>query len=164
MMLRSSVLVACVAFFVAQEAWAQKYRAIASITDSTTTLSSLVQGRDGDLYGTTNDGGSSGHGSVYKVTTDGILTVLYNFCSQPNCLDGYYPFAPLVVGEDGNLYGTTQNGGPDGIGTVFKITPGGAFTVLHGFHGFDGSSPNAGLVLASDGNFYGAAALGGDPG
>jgi uncharacterized repeat protein (TIGR03803 family) len=101
---------------------------------------------------------------VYKVTTDGVLTVLYNFCSQPNCLDGYYPFAPLVVGQDGNLYGTTQNGGPDGIGVVFKITPSGVFTVLHGFHGFDGSSPNAGLALASDGNFYGAAALGGDPG
>jgi uncharacterized repeat protein (TIGR03803 family) len=143
---------------------AQTYKVIASITDSTTTLSSLVQGRDGNLYGTTNDGGSSGYGSVYKVTTAGVLTVLYNFCSQPNCQDGYYPFAPLVVGQDGNFYGTTQNGGPDGIGTVFKITPSGVFTVLHGFHGFDGSSPNAGLVLASDGNFYGAAAEGGELG
>jgi uncharacterized repeat protein (TIGR03803 family) len=129
--------------------------------------SSLVQGRDGNLYGTSNDGGANscgsfsyGCGTVFKVTPTGVLTNLYNFCSQPNCVDGYYPFFPLTLGADGNLYGTTQNGGTGGYGTVFRITPEGAYTVLHSFQSIDGDSPD-GLVLASDGNFYGATFAGG---
>jgi uncharacterized repeat protein (TIGR03803 family) len=82
---------------------AQTFTTIAYFTDGVTEPSSLVQGRDGSLYGTSSNGGTSGNGIVFKITPDGTLTTLYNFCSQPNCTDGYYPFAALALGEDGNL-------------------------------------------------------------
>jgi uncharacterized repeat protein (TIGR03803 family) len=143
---------------------AQTFTTLAYFTNGVTVPSSLVQGRDGNFYGTSNNGGTYGDGTVFKVTPAGVLTTLYNFCSHPSCVDGYYPFAALVVGKDGNFYGTTQNGGASGLGTVFRITPGGAYTVLHSFQGLDGAEPDAGLVLAGDGNFYGTAANGGEPG
>src|ERR1039458_2521717 len=85
------------------------------------------------------------------------LTTLYNFCSQPNCIDGAESYAELVQGTDGNFYGTTHNGGTSGDGTVFKITPNGTLTTLHSFQGYptDGSLPNTGLVQGTDGSFYG---------
>jgi len=96
------------------------------------------------------------------------FTLLYNFCSQPNCSDGEAPFAGLVQGTDGNLYGTTSAGGsltgqcyPYSCGTVFAITPGGTLIMLHTFDGTDGSSPQAGLIQAADGNFYGTTVGGG---
>ncbi len=102
---------------------------------------------------------------MFKVTPTGTLTTLYNFCSQPNCVDGSYPeSSALALGTDGNFYGTTQNGGANGIGTVFKITPEGAYSVLHSFDGTDGNGPDAGLLLASEGNFYGTTTLGGSIG
>jgi len=129
----------------------------------------LVQGADGNLYGTTGGGGATGFGTVFRITFAGTLTTLYNFCSQPNCMDGWGPTAALVQAADGNFYGTTAAGGiyndcfdlTGACGTVFRITPAGRLTTLHSFDNSDGANPN-GLVQATDGNFYGTTLDGGD--
>jgi uncharacterized protein (TIGR03437 family) len=111
----------------------------------------LIQASDGYFYGTTQGGGASGNGTVFKVSPSGILTSVYSFSGT----DGATPKAGLVQGSDGNFYGTTSEGGSNGLGTVFKITSAGTLTTLHGFSGTDGSTPVAALVQATDGNFYG---------
>ena len=122
----------------------------------------LIQGADGNFYGTTNYGGRYGAGTFFKVTPAGAETLLYSFVGGPG--DGAAPDG-VIQGTDGNFYGATSNGGsgpcPFGCGTVFKITPAGAETVLYFFSGAaDGGSPN-GLIQGTDGNFYGTAAFGG---
>jgi uncharacterized repeat protein (TIGR03803 family) len=87
----------------------------------------LMQATDGSLYGTTYVGGNPGCGgtscgTVFMMTLDGTLTPLYNLCSQANCTDGSLPLAELVQATDGNLWGTTTNGGANGLGTVFQLT------------------------------------------
>ena len=86
-------------FATAISASAQTFTTLAYFTDGSAVFSSLIQGRDGNLYGTSNDGGASGHGSVFKVTPGGVLTTLHSFCSQPGCTDGYYPFSVLAPGS-----------------------------------------------------------------
>ncbi len=135
--------------------------------DGESPLSGLVQGSDGNFYGTTNEGGTQGSsgGTVFRMTPNGVLTTLYRFCSQPNCSDGQYPTAPLVQGGDGNFYGTTSLGGAHQNGTVFKITSNGTLTTLHSFSDeIDGINPGTGLVQANDGSFYGATEDGGPNG
>ena len=186
----------------------------------------LVQGRDGNFYGTTNYGGANNAGTVFKMTPSGVLTTLWDFCSQANCADGEYPqtsglvmgadgnfyggtfyggtncsvqsdcstlfkvtpegqlatldtlcvTAPgctegvypntMILGTDGNIYGTTYAGGVNGGGTVFKMTPTGTITYLYSFCALsncaDGSSPIDPLVQASNGNFYGTTTTGGN--
>jgi uncharacterized repeat protein (TIGR03803 family) len=148
---------------VAITAPAQTFRVLVDFNqeDGANTRSSLVQGGDGNLYGTTLYGGTNSSGTVFKVSPAGVLTTLYNFCTQPSCTDGANPSPSLVLGTDGNFYGTTGNGGydgfcpPSGCGTVFRITAGGKLTTLHRFEETDGAVPYAGLVEATDGNFYG---------
>jgi uncharacterized repeat protein (TIGR03803 family) len=128
-------------------------------------VAALVQGVDGNFYGTTYQGGASGYGTVFKITPVGTLTTLYNFCSQTNCTDGSGPEGMLVLATDGNFYGTTYQGGASGYGTVFKITPAGTLTTLYSFCSqamcTDGIGPEAGLIQGTDGNFYGTTAYGG---
>jgi uncharacterized repeat protein (TIGR03803 family) len=126
-------------------------------------LGELVQGADGNFYGTTAGGGANGWGTVFKISTTGILTGLYSFAGTD---DGENPEAGLVPGSDGNFYGTTQSGGTNGGGgTIFKITAMGALTTLYSFTGGnDGSNPQAALVQGSDGNFYGTTLNGGQSG
>jgi uncharacterized repeat protein (TIGR03803 family) len=121
----------------------------------------LVQGSDGNFYGTTALSGAHAKGTVFKIDTTGSLTTLHSFSGSPG--DGAVPVAGLVQGSDGNFYGTTASGGAFFQGTVFRMTPSGAITVLHSFNSFssEGAVPVAGLVQASDGNFYGTTALGG---
>jgi uncharacterized repeat protein (TIGR03803 family) len=146
----------------------------------------LVQGADGNFYGTTVVGGSGtcangfgviGCGVVFKLTPSGTQTVLYNFTydSKTNtAVNGIYPYGGLVQGKDGNFYGTTTAGGNAaavcngtlGCGVIFKITPAGKYTVLHRFNGAlakppEGGGPGGRLLLASDGNFYGTTYSGG---
>jgi uncharacterized repeat protein (TIGR03803 family) len=126
----------------------------------------LVQGTDGDLYGTTTSGGVHSDGTVFKITPSGTLVWVYSFCSLADCADGLSPYAPLVEAANGDFYGTT--GGSISAGTVFRITPSGTLTTLYTFctlpNCADGISPYGPLIQATDGNLYGTTAGGGTNG
>jgi len=115
----------------------------------------LVQGLDRNLYGTTIYGGAYGNGNVFQMDPSGKVRSLYDFCAQSNCIDGQYPDSTLVMGSDGDFYGTTQNGGLYNYGSVFKVSTSGALITLHSFDITDGVNPYGALLFASDGNFYG---------
>jgi uncharacterized repeat protein (TIGR03803 family) len=137
----------------------------------------LVQGQDGNLYGTAFGGPNNGSGVLFHLAPDGgNYGLVYAFGNIPNPpydpADGSDPMANLVLGNDGNFYGTTYFGGPlggtlanplDDCGIAYKITPGGAESILYPFHQFDadGVAPSAGLVPGRDGNFYGVTIFGG---
>jgi len=145
----------------------------AGCTDGFSSMGSLIQAADGNFYGTAAYGGDtansqcndnntgdsvSGCGTVFRIKPNGEFTILYSFCSQTNCTDGAFPYAGLVQGGDGNLYGMTLGGGgscePElgsDCGTAFRITPSGVFTSLTALL----INPFGGLVEGSDGNFYG---------
>jgi uncharacterized repeat protein (TIGR03803 family) len=119
----------------------------------------VIRDSAGNLYGTTNSGGASGVGVVYKVDTKGQQTVLYSFTGSA---DGSQPEAGLVRDSAGNLYGTTRYGGASGAGVVYKVDPKGEETVLYSFTGeSDGAYPVAGVIRDSAGNLYGTASFGG---
>ena len=136
--------------------------------------SGVIQGRDGNFYGATSNGGYFNQGTVFRVTPDGVETVLYSFAGGN--ADGANPTGNLVQGSDGNFYGATGSGGagkcpgpepvgyngpPSTCGTLFKLTPNGAETVLHIFSGgADGGEPTGSLVQGSDGDFYGTTSYG----
>ena len=126
---------------------------------------SLIQGTDGNFYGTTENGGAHGHGTIFKITPAGTLTTLHNFCSQPNCTDGASPVAGLVQATSGNFYGTTSGGGAYNHGSLFEITAAGKLTTLYNFCSLancaDGLSPYAAPLQATDGDLYGTTYLGG---
>jgi len=127
----------------------------------------LVQGADGGFYGTTY-GGANGSGTVFQVTTNGALTNLYSFTAiargARTNMDGANPNAGLVQDADGNLFGTTANGGTNSMGAVFELAAEGTFIPLHSFTGDDGASPYAGLMQDAGGNLYGTAQFGGASG
>jgi uncharacterized repeat protein (TIGR03803 family) len=135
----------------------------------------LIQASNGNFYGTTSSGGANGQGgTVFSMTPAGKVTTIYNFCAKPNCTDGRNPEASLVQATDGNLYGTTYNGGANsnpncltnsGCGTIFQITTAGKLTTIYNFCGLescaDGNQPQGGLVQATNGTFYGTTSSGG---
>jgi len=128
-------------------------------------VAGLVQGTDGNFYGTTRDGGNGnqevgGNGTIFKISPSGSFTILHRF----NFTDGAEPVAGVIQATDGNFYGTTKSGGTNGFGTVFKITPSGTLTTLYSFGSQSGCTegyfPVAGLVQDTNGNFYGTTAGG----
>lgn len=146
-----------------------------NVSDGWGPTGGLVQATNGVLYGTTCCGGNAndGGGTVFKITEGGAFTNLYDFCSQPNCTDGDNNNGPgngyqstLVQATNGNLYGITQNGGANGAGVVFEITPAGQFTTLYSFCSqpacADGSNPIGWLIQGTDGNLYGTTSAGGN--
>jgi len=130
-------------------------------TDGRLPEAGLVQGRDGNFYGTTYSGGTAYDGTIFKITAAGELTVLHSFCSQTGCADGYWPYDRLVQAANGSFYGTTYTGGAHNEGTVFAITPTGKLTTVHSFDFNDGGLPEGGLVQSTNGDFYGATTFGG---
>ncbi|MGB7585990.1 MAG: choice-of-anchor tandem repeat GloVer-containing protein [Terriglobales bacterium] len=133
----------------------------AGCADGAHPFAGLIQATDGNFYGATYQGGANNSGTIFEITAAGTLTTLYSFCAQAGCADGSQPYGRLVQATDENFYGTTYGGGAHKVGTVFKITSGGALTTLHSFSGVDGANPYAGLVQATDGNFYGTTQNGG---
>ncbi len=135
----------------------------------------LIQTANGEFYGTTSGGGSAsyctssapyapGCGTVFKITPSGSLTTIHTFCSQVACADGANPFAGLVQGSNGVLYGTTTSGGANNGGTIFEITPDGSFTTLYTFCSLSGCTDGgypAWLVQAANGDLYGTTSQGG---
>jgi uncharacterized repeat protein (TIGR03803 family) len=119
--------------------------------------SSLVFDDSGNLYGTTTIGGDPTYqaGTVFKIAADGTETVLHRF----RISDGYTPTGGLVRDTAGNLYGTTRDGGPNGLGIVFKLAPDGTETVLHSLSKREGRGPQAGLIADKRGRLYGTAAF-----
>jgi uncharacterized repeat protein (TIGR03803 family) len=134
------------------------------LTNGANPAAGLVQARDGNFYGTTEDGGTNETclvnvcGTVFKITSGGTLTTLHNFFESAG---GLQPSAALVQATDGNFYSTTASGGANGDGTVFRITPGGTLTTLHNFDGSDGKSIFNALVQGTNGTLYAPTYLGG---
>jgi uncharacterized repeat protein (TIGR03803 family) len=146
----------------------------ANCADGDSPRAALVQASNGNFYGTTVQGGVSsycgdqsvGCGTVFEITPAGKFTTLYSFCSQANCADGFYPYSGLMQASNGNLYGTTFEGGANGnYGTVFEITTSGKLTTLYSFCAqtgcTDGEFPSSGLVQDAKGILYGTTGGGG---
>ena len=131
--------------------------------DAGSPAAGLIEGGDGSLYGTTWAGGSAGNGTVFKLNKDGSnYVVLYSFLGSGG--DGSAPWARVVEGGDGALYGTTYYGGNLNLGTVFKLNKDGSgYKVLHNFSAgrVDGAYPAAELITGSDGALYGTTSSGG---
>lgn len=125
-----------------------------SCTDGLLPKFVMIQAADGNFYGTAS-GGPNSAGVFYRLTTDGVYKVLYNFCPVSGCPDGYGP-SGVVQGADGNFYGTTWAYGSYDGGTIFEITSSGQERTLQSFRPNQGNIPTYGLTLANDGNFYGA--------
>lgn len=150
-----------------------RFCSVSKCADGFYPLAGLALGADGNLYGTTQSGGTStnctnreGCGTLFQVTLSSKLTTLYNFCALTACGDGQIPQETLVQGPNGSLFGTTWEGGSHnssrcgavGCGTVFEITPSGSLTTLHQFcqtDCSDGADPQSPLVVGLDGNLYG---------
>jgi uncharacterized repeat protein (TIGR03803 family) len=145
---------------------------LANCADGATPAAGLFEGTDGSFYGTTEAGGIDDNGNggticnycgtLFKITSAGVLTTLYDFCALRDCPDGAIPYGPLFQSSNGNFYGTTGMGGTEDNGTVFELTPSGTLTTLHEFvYYIDGQAPYGALIQGSDGNLYGTTALGG---
>jgi uncharacterized repeat protein (TIGR03803 family) len=119
----------------------------------------LMQETNGNFYGTTQNGGVNSSGTVFQMSPAGVVTTLYLFNDSGS--GGFSPLAGLVQSADGNLYGTTETGGANGWGTIFKTTTNGNLTTVYSFDGGDGAFPDQPMILGADGNFYGTTSSGG---
>jgi uncharacterized repeat protein (TIGR03803 family) len=124
--------------------------------DGADSRAALVQATDGQLFGTTRSGGASDFGTVFQVSADSTMNVLYAFAGT----DGANPDAALIQTTDGTFYGTAENGGDFNLGTAFQLGADGTLTVLHAFTGADGQNPLAPLTQTTDGSFYGTTSAG----
>jgi uncharacterized repeat protein (TIGR03803 family) len=148
------------AFAQTQVIFHELYSFPASGTNGANPETGLVQGADGNFYGTTLQAGADNYGSVFQVKTNGALTNLASF----NGANGRapYSYANLLQGSDGNFYGTAAYGGQNGNGVVFEMIPANPPAAIHSFSAAtDGANPHSGLVYAGDANLYGTTANGG---
>jgi len=133
-------------------------------TEGSYPLGRLARDGEGNLYGTDLYSGDPACdcGVVYEVTRKRDFKVLHTFLGDPD--DGKSPFAGLTLDPSGNLYGTTEYGGANDKGIVFRLAPDGSFTVLYSFAGgVDGAYPVADVTLDKAGNIFGSTGYGGDP-
>jgi uncharacterized repeat protein (TIGR03803 family) len=132
-------------------------------TDGSNPIAGVIRDTKGTLYGTTEYGGTEGHGAVFELTSSGTEKLLWSF---ENGTDGANPVGGVVLGKMATLYGTTSSGGMYGSGTVFKVTLSGSEMVIHSFanNDMDGVTPYAGLVMDKLGNLYGTTVAGGGTG
>jgi uncharacterized repeat protein (TIGR03803 family) len=126
----------------------------------------LILGNDGNFYGASAGGGKNQQGDIVKITPSGVLTVLHSFCSLSNCSDGYSANPRLFQASNGNLYGTTDNGGTLGGGVLYEITPSGSYTVIRSYcNANDGNCPNgsfpSSILEDASGNLFGTTLAGG---
>ncbi len=119
----------------------------------------LVQASDGNFYGTTERGGKKGDGTIFRVNSKGVMSVLYSFAGPPG--DGKYPDGGLVLATDGNYYGSTSNGGEQGFGTLYKFSPTGGYQLLYSFTAQTGELESGSLLQHTNGKLYGTAFEGG---
>jgi uncharacterized repeat protein (TIGR03803 family) len=149
------------------------YEVLASFdgTNGAQPMGGIVQASDGNLYGTAWSGGAVGAGTIFKASLSGTLSLLYSFCSQSVgdvCTDGESPTEPLIFASDGNLYGTTPDGGNRNVGdgVAFQIAAAGAESTIHDFCSSnpplctDGTIPGE-LTQSTSGLIYGATEMGG---
>jgi uncharacterized repeat protein (TIGR03803 family) len=129
-------------------------------TDGCNPDAGVVLGKKNVLYGTTTACGSSNNGIVFEVTQAGVESVVHTF--NLDGTDGILPYAGVVLDKEGNLYGTTYQGGVNDAGTVYKLTPAGAMTILHSFSflGTEGYYPQSSIVFDKLGNIYGTTTYG----
>ena len=152
-------ILAAFCFATAVVSIAQTYTNLADFdgTNGNGPNGTLVQGVDGNFYGTTLVGGSAKSGTVFRVTPNGEITNLHTFCLKTGCPDGARPIPGLTLATNGKFYGTTYDSG----GTVFEITPNGALTTIHQFCSLpncaDGGAPQGSMIQGIDGNLYGTA-------
>ncbi|MEK8031548.1 choice-of-anchor tandem repeat GloVer-containing protein [Ideonella sp. DXS29W] len=127
-------------------------------TNGTMPANCLTHTGDGVFYGVTTNGGANNAGVVFKVATSGALTPIYSFVGGTS---GSSPTGPLEWGIDGSFYGTTQSGGANGYGTVYRVTKAGAFSRLYSFTGgADGGIPKGGVTMANNFVYYGTTSYG----
>lgn len=167
-----ALLLAAFVICFAATASAQSFTSLVSFgkTNGAEPIAALQQGEDGNFYGVTVAGGiynsdcSGTCGTAFQITPAGTLTDLYNFCQQANCADGFEPLAGLMLASDGNLYGTTAQGGEavSNAGTIFRIS--GASLSPNFYDLAPPSLPATTLVSYIDGNLYGSTLLGGSDG
>jgi len=146
--------------------WVYSFCSQLNCTDGALPVGGLIQYSDGNLYGTAGYGGANNRGTVFKITLSGTLTTLYSFCNLGACADGSQPYAGLLLGKDGNFYGTTLFGGKNSYGEIFVITHSGSLTTLYSFCPDknpcpDGARPSGNLIQGADGKFYGTTQAGG---
>lgn len=136
----------------------------ANPTDGQQPYAGLMMDSAGNLYGTTQNGGTSGLGTVFKITADGTETILHSFGAS--VVDGQIPRGGVIMDTAGNLYGTTTEGGAHFGGTVFRISASGTETILYSFgtRANDGMDPYGSLIMDSAGNLYGTTGGGGSGG
>jgi uncharacterized repeat protein (TIGR03803 family) len=152
----AALLILCLSAFSLE---AGTFATLTSFSLGTSPYGGLVQAENGNLYGTTQGGGLTNHGTIFSIATNGLESTLYSFTGGK---DGAHPFAPLIQGQDGELYGTTEAGGASQYGTIFKISTNGQLTTLYSFTGgADGAYPFGSLVQVEGGGLYGTASQGG---